>query len=70
MLTVGDDGLAARLAAEGVGSVSELTGGLKVGADFLRKLLPIILVGLLAYSLAKKNLGQDHQPRDHAAGLP
>lgn len=42
----------------------------RLDPSFLRKLLPIILVGLLAYTLAKKNLGQDHQPRDHGlAGL-
>jgi uncharacterized membrane protein YfcA len=30
--------------------------------DFLRKLLPFVLVGVLAYTLAKKNLGHHHAP--------
>lgn len=36
----------------------------RMDPTFLRKLLPVVLVGLLIYTLAKKNLGQDHQPRD------
>lgn len=32
-------------------------------ADFLRKLLPAILLGLLLYTLAKKELGREHRPR-------
>ena len=35
----------------------------QVSADFLRKLLPLILVALLVYTLAKKQLGQHHAPR-------
>jgi uncharacterized membrane protein YfcA len=31
--------------------------------EFLRKLLPVVLVGVLAYTLAKKQLGRDHAPR-------
>lgn len=31
--------------------------------DFLRRLLPFILVAVLLYTLAKKQLGRDHQPR-------
>lgn len=34
-----------------------------VSPDFLRKLLPVILVAVLAYTLAKKELGRHHQPR-------
>lgn len=33
--------------------------------DALRKLLPVILLGVLAYTLAKKQLGRDHAPRYH-----
>lgn len=31
--------------------------------DFLRKLLPLVLLAVLAYTLAKKDLGQHHAPR-------
>ena len=31
-------------------------------SEFLRKLLPIVLVCVLAYTLAKKELGRDHAP--------
>jgi uncharacterized membrane protein YfcA len=34
-----------------------------VSADFLRKLLPVVLVAVLAYTLAKKELGKHHVPR-------
>lgn len=34
-----------------------------VSADFLRKLLPVVLVGVLAYTLARKDLGRHHAPR-------
>ncbi|WP_225785361.1 TSUP family transporter [Xenophilus sp. Marseille-Q4582] len=34
-----------------------------VSADFLRKLLPFILLALLLYTLAKKELGRHHAPR-------
>lgn len=34
-----------------------------VAADFLRKLLPIVLAGLLIYTLARKDLGREHMPR-------
>ncbi|WP_343592758.1 TSUP family transporter [Paracidovorax wautersii] len=34
-----------------------------VSADFLRKLLPLILVLVLIYTLAKKELGRHHAPR-------
>jgi hypothetical protein len=35
----------------------------QVDPSFLRKALPFILLGLLAYTLAKKNMGQLHEPR-------
>ncbi len=34
-----------------------------VSPDFLRKLLPFILLAVLLYTLAKKQLGQEHAPR-------
>jgi uncharacterized membrane protein YfcA len=34
-----------------------------VSAEFLRKLLPLVLSGVLLYTLAKKNLGRNHAPR-------
>ena len=30
--------------------------------DFLRKLLPLVLLGVLAYTVARKELGRDHAP--------
>ncbi len=38
-----------------------------VDPSFLRKLLPLILLALLLYTLAKKELGRAHTPRYHAA---
>jgi hypothetical protein len=35
----------------------------QVDGSFLRKLLPFILLGVLAYTLARKNLGEVHAPR-------
>ena len=35
----------------------------QISPGFLRQLLPLILLGVLAYTLAKKNLGQVHAPR-------
>jgi uncharacterized membrane protein YfcA len=32
-------------------------------SDFLRKLLPIVLVCVLLYTLARKDMGRDHAPR-------
>ena len=34
----------------------------QMSADFLRKLLPLVLLGVLLYTLAKKELGRHHQP--------
>jgi uncharacterized membrane protein YfcA len=32
-------------------------------SDYLRKLLPVVLLGVLLYTLAKKDLGREHVPR-------
>lgn len=34
-----------------------------VSPDFLRKLLPMVMVAVLAYTLARKDLGMRHEPR-------
>ncbi len=34
-----------------------------IAPDFLRKLLPLVLLTVLAYTLAKKDLGRHHAPR-------
>jgi len=34
-----------------------------ISPDFLRKLLPVVLVVLLLYTLARKDMGRDHAPR-------
>ena len=34
-----------------------------VSPDFLRKLLPLVMVAVLAYTLARKDLGMHHTPR-------
>ncbi|MBS0467808.1 MAG: TSUP family transporter [Proteobacteria bacterium] len=34
-----------------------------MSGDFLRKLLPLILLAVLIYTLARKDLGREHQPR-------
>ncbi len=41
----------------GAWTVTQVDGG------FLRRLLPFILLGVLVYTLARKNLGQVHAPR-------
>ena len=33
-----------------------------ISPDFLRKLLPFVLLGVLLYTLARKNLGHEHAP--------
>jgi uncharacterized membrane protein YfcA len=35
----------------------------RISPDFLRKLLPVILLAVLGYTLARKHLGRDHVPR-------
>jgi uncharacterized membrane protein YfcA len=49
-------------AAAGAWAVTQLDGG------FLRKLLPFILLGVLVYTLARKNLGEVHAPRHSRRG--
>jgi len=34
-----------------------------VSADYLRKLLPFVLIALLAYTIARKDMGRHHTPR-------
>ncbi|UCU99533.1 sulfite exporter TauE/SafE family protein [Acidovorax radicis] len=56
----------AMLPAAGAGFVGSFAGAWAVtimSADFLRKLLPLVLLGVLAYTLAKKELGRHHTPR-------
>lgn len=54
------------LPAAAAGFVASLTGAwviTVVSPDFLRKLLPFVLVAVLGYTLAKKDLGHTHAPR-------
>ena len=56
----------AMLPAAAAGVVGAFAGAWTVtvmSADFLRKLLPLVLLGVLAYTLAKKDLGRHHAPR-------
>ena len=34
-----------------------------ISPDFLRRALPLVLLGVLAYTLARKDLGRSHAPR-------
>ena len=57
---------AALLPAAGAGFVGSLAGAwlvTLVDGSFLRKALPFVLVAVLAYTLAKKELGSNHAPR-------
>ncbi|MCD8515481.1 MAG: TSUP family transporter [Burkholderiaceae bacterium] len=36
-----------------------------ISPDFLRRVLPIVLLAVLIYTLARKDLGRQHQPRFH-----
>ena len=59
---------ATMLPAAGVGFAGSLAGAwlvTQVAPDFLRKLLPLVLLAVLLYTLAKKDLGQQHAPRLH-----
>jgi uncharacterized membrane protein YfcA len=61
----------ALLPAAAVGLAGSFAGAWAVtilSAEFLRKLLPLVLVAVLVYTLAKKELGRDHAPRLSAAG--
>ena len=54
------------LPAAGAGFMGSLAGAWMVtvmSPDFLRKLLPLVLVAVLGYTLAKKELGRVHAPR-------
>lgn len=56
----------AMLPAAGAGFAGSFAGAWAVtvmSAEFLRKLLPVVLLGVLAYTLAKKELGRHHTPR-------
>ncbi|HSV35028.1 MAG TPA: TSUP family transporter, partial [Ramlibacter sp.] len=56
----------ALLPAAAAGFVGSLAGAWTVtivSPGFLRKLLPLVLLGVLAYTLAKKELGRHHAPR-------
>ena len=38
-----------------------------ISPDFLRRLLPFVLLAVLLYTLVRKDLGRDHAPRLHGA---
>ena len=57
---------AALLPAAGAGFAGSLGGAwlvTMVDSGFLRKALPVVLLGVLAYTLVKKDLGRHHAPR-------
>lgn len=57
---------ATMLPAAALGFAGSMAGAwtvTKIAPDFLRQLLPCILVGVLAYTLAKKDMGTHHAPR-------
>lgn len=57
---------AALLPAAGAGFVAAFAGAwlvTVVSPDFLRKLLPLVLLAVLVYTLLKKELGRTHAPR-------
>ncbi len=57
---------AALLPAAGAGFVASFAGAWTVtvvSPDFLRKLLPLVLLAVLIYTLMKKELGLNHAPR-------
>ena len=54
------------LPAAGAGFAGSFAGAwvvTVVSPDFLRKLLPFVLLAVLAYTLARKELGREHAPR-------
>ena len=54
------------LPAAAAGLVGSYTGAwvvTQVSPDFLRKLLPLVMLAVLVYTLARKDLGMHHQPR-------
>jgi uncharacterized membrane protein YfcA len=46
-----------------VGSLAGAWTVTLISADFLRKLLPFVLIALLAYTVARKDMGRHHAPR-------
>ena len=57
---------AALLPAAGAGFVASFAGAwlvTVVSPDFLRKLLPLVLLAVLIYTVVKKDLGRSHTPR-------
>lgn len=57
---------AALLPAAGAGFVASFAGAwlvTVVSPDYLRKLLPLVLLVVLVYTVAKKDLGRTHTPR-------
>ncbi|MEJ7932512.1 TSUP family transporter [Ramlibacter sp. AN1015] len=55
----------ALLPAAGAGLIGGFVGAWAVtvvSGEFLRKLLPLVLLGVLAYTLARKDLGRHHAP--------
>jgi uncharacterized membrane protein YfcA len=57
---------AVMLPAAGMTMVSAFLGAWLVtliSADFLRRLLPVVLLLVLVYTLARKDMGRHHQPR-------
>ncbi len=56
----------ALLPAAAVGFAGSMAGAWTVtviSPDFLRRALPVVLLGVLAYTLARKDLGRNHAPR-------
>ena len=56
----------ALLPAAAAGLAGSFTGAWAVtvvSGEFLRKVLPLVLLGVLLYTLARKDLGRDHAPR-------
>ncbi|MEG0151080.1 MAG: TSUP family transporter [Comamonas sp.] len=49
-----------------VGAVGSFVGAwavTQISPDFLRKFLPVVLIGVLAYTLARKDMGRVHAPQ-------
>ena len=59
-------GVAALLAF--AGSLAGAWTVTRIPGDFLRRLLPFILIALLAYTLARKDMGRHHTPRFSGRG--
>ena len=55
--------MAPAMACSFAGSLSGAWLVTRVSPDFLRKLLPVVLLGVLLYTLARKELGREHAPR-------